>query len=149
MEGVQEKQETNKEGHKEEEKRAVDAATDTSSLSNAASPSNPSKPYDCRWCKKSFAYKCRMVAHVKRCPMSEEQEQQCPDCPAKLPSQHALQTHRTEAHRSTTRVKPKVACDLCGRTFAHPSGEKKLHGPAWLFLSSFLRNFIVNPEDVY
>ncbi|XP_074545352.1 zinc finger and BTB domain-containing protein 40 isoform X2 [Halichoeres trimaculatus] len=81
-----------------------------------------SKPYPCRWCKKGFAYKCRMLAHVKRCPQSRECEQQCPQCPKKLPNQRALQRHQAEAHRNSTRAKKKVACELCGRTFAHPSG---------------------------
>lgn len=67
-----------------------------------------------------------MLAHMKRCPMSQEFEQQCPQCPTKLPNQRALQHHRAEVHRNTARVKKKVACDLCGRTFAHPSGENQL-----------------------
>ncbi|KAM9362137.1 zinc finger and BTB domain-containing protein 40 [Symphorus nematophorus] len=106
-------EETSKEETEEDEK--VLNATDSSSPS-------PSRPYSCRWCKKGFAYKCRMLAHVKRCSMSQEYKEQCPQCPAKLPNQRALQRHQTEAHRNTTRVKKKVACDLCGRTFAHPSG---------------------------
>lgn len=96
----------------------------STALTDASSPSpSSSKPYPCRWCKKGFAYKCRMLAHVKRCPQSRECEQQCPQCPEKLPNQRALQRHQAEAHRSSTRAKKKVACELCGRTFAHPSGE--------------------------
>ncbi|XP_028261822.1 zinc finger and BTB domain-containing protein 40 [Parambassis ranga] len=105
-------EENSKEEAEEDEK---DANTDSSS------PSSKSKPYSCRWCKKNFDYKCRMLAHVKRCSMSQECEQQCPHCPEKLANQRALQRHQAEAHRNT-RVKKKVACDLCGRTFAHPSG---------------------------
>ncbi|XP_030585289.1 zinc finger and BTB domain-containing protein 40 isoform X1 [Archocentrus centrarchus] len=89
---------------------------------SSSSPSSHSKPYSCHWCKKSFDYKCRMLAHMKRCSMSQECEQQCTDCPEKLSNQRALQRHRAEAHRNIARVKKKVACDLCGRTFAHPSG---------------------------
>ncbi|XP_041639925.1 zinc finger and BTB domain-containing protein 40 isoform X2 [Cheilinus undulatus] len=99
----------------EEDEKATNATTDSSSPPT-------SKPYPCRWCKKGFAYKCRMLAHVKRCPLSRECEQQCPECPKKLPNQRALQRHRAEAHRNKPRVKKKVACELCGRTFAHPSG---------------------------
>ncbi|XP_034080086.1 zinc finger and BTB domain-containing protein 40 isoform X2 [Gymnodraco acuticeps] len=112
--GSEEKREDedNKEESEEDEK-VIDAPTDSSS---------PSKPYSCRWCKRGFAFKCRMLAHVKRCPSSQEGEQQCPQCPKKLANQRALQQHRAEAHRSTTRLKKKVSCDLCGRNFAHPSG---------------------------
>ncbi|XP_061544025.1 zinc finger and BTB domain-containing protein 40 [Phycodurus eques] len=89
---------------------------------DAYSPS--SKSYCCRWCKKSFAYKCRVMAHMKRCPMSKEGQLQCPQCSVKLANQRALQGHLAEAHPGTARdkKKKKIACDLCGRTFAHPSG---------------------------
>lgn len=83
-----------------------------------------SSPYSCRWCKKGFAYKCRRLAHVKRCPMS--QEYKCPQCPTKLPNLRALQRHKATAHCSAASVKKKTACDLCGRTFAHSSGENRL-----------------------
>lgn len=106
--------------NKEEQKDAA-VATECSSPCSSP-PSCHSKPYCCHWCKKSFDYKCRMLAHMKRCSMSQECEQQCPECPEKL-SKRALQRHRAEAHRSAARVKKKVACDLCGRTFAHPSGK--------------------------
>ncbi|XP_067444601.1 zinc finger and BTB domain-containing protein 40 [Thunnus thynnus] len=120
----EEGEEENSKEETEEDEKDVNATTDSSSPppSSSSSPSSPSKPYSCRWCKKGFAYKCRMVAHVKRCSMSQECEQQCPQCPEKLANQRALQRHRAEAHRNTARVKKKVACDLCGRTFAHPSG---------------------------
>ncbi|XP_023280417.1 zinc finger and BTB domain-containing protein 40 [Seriola lalandi dorsalis] len=119
-EGEEEEEENSKE-ETEDEDKDIKASTDSSSPPPSSS-SSPSKPFSCRWCKKGFAYKCRMLAHVKRCPMSQECEQQCPQCPKKLANQRALQRHRAEAHRNTTRVKKKVACDLCGRTFAHPSG---------------------------
>ncbi|KAM7402792.1 hypothetical protein PAMP_018003 [Pampus punctatissimus] len=117
-------EEENSKEKAEEDNKDANATTGSSSppLSSSSSPPSPSKPYSCRWCQKAFAYKCRMVAHVKRCSMSKECEQQCPQCPEKLANQRALQRHRAEAHRNTTRVKKKVACDLCGRTFAHPSG---------------------------
>ncbi|KAI4827243.1 hypothetical protein KUCAC02_030653 [Chaenocephalus aceratus] len=112
--GSEEKgEDEDKKEESEEDEKAIDAPTDSAS---------PSKPYSCRWCKRGFAFKCRMLAHVKRCPSSQEGEQQCPQCPKKLANQRALQQHRAEAHRSTTRLKKKVSCDLCGRNFAHPSG---------------------------
>uniref|UniRef100_A0A3P8UF24 Zinc finger and BTB domain containing 40 n=1 Tax=Amphiprion percula TaxID=161767 RepID=A0A3P8UF24_AMPPE len=106
----------------EEDKKDTNATPESSSPPPSSSPSSHSKPFTCNWCKKSFDYKCRMLAHTKRCSMSQECEQQCPECPEKLANQRALQRHRTEVHRNTARVKKKVACDLCGRTFAHPSG---------------------------
>ncbi|KAM8914169.1 zinc finger and BTB domain-containing protein 40 isoform 2-T2 [Spinachia spinachia] len=116
----QEEEEEEEEGSIKEETEDDEAVADASP---PPSSSCPSKPYSCSWCKKAFAYKCRMLAHVKRCPMSQECEQQCPQCPLKLANQRALQRHRAQAHRITGRAqKKKVACDLCGRTFAHPSG---------------------------
>lgn len=113
-------QEEDENGDKEEQE---DAAVATECSPPCSSPAScHAKPYCCHWCKKSFDYKCRMLAHMKRCSMSQECEQQCPECPEKL-SKRALQRHWAEAHRSATRVKKKAACDLCGRTFAHPSGK--------------------------
>lgn len=90
---------------------------------NTPCPSPTFKLYSCRWCKKNFSFKCRMSAHLRRCPMSPENQKQCPKCPAKLPSQRALKKHQVDAHCGSTPLKKKVACDLCGRTFAHPSGQ--------------------------
>ncbi|XP_057700977.1 zinc finger and BTB domain-containing protein 40 isoform X1 [Corythoichthys intestinalis] len=86
--------------------------------------SQTTKSYCCRWCERTFAYKCRVLAHTKRCPMSKECRVQCPHCPAKLVSQRAFKGHLAEAHpdAAVDKKKKKVACDLCGRTFAHPSG---------------------------
>ncbi|XP_053725065.1 zinc finger and BTB domain-containing protein 40 isoform X1 [Synchiropus splendidus] len=86
----------------------------------AAAPEAPtSAAYACRWCRKGFAFKCRMLAHVKRCTMSL---QQCPDCAQTLASTAALRRHRAEEHGHLAPVRKKVACDLCERSFAHPSG---------------------------
>ncbi|XP_011615341.1 zinc finger and BTB domain-containing protein 40 isoform X1 [Takifugu rubripes] len=89
---------------------------------NPPCPSPTFKLFSCRWCKKNFSFKCRMSAHLRRCPMSPENQKQCPKCPTKLPSQRALKKHQVDAHCGSTPLKKKVACDLCGRTFAHPSG---------------------------
>lgn len=89
----------------------------------AAVTSDSLKPFPCKWCTKTFAYKCRMLTHMKRCPLSKRNEQQCPECPTRLYSERALQQHLAAAHRVSQRAKKKVACDICGRTFAHPSGE--------------------------
>uniref|UniRef100_A0A8C2XDF9 Zinc finger and BTB domain containing 40 n=1 Tax=Cyclopterus lumpus TaxID=8103 RepID=A0A8C2XDF9_CYCLU len=119
----EEKQEAEGEGSIKEETEDNEKVANATPDSSPSPSSSSSKPYSCRWCKRGFAYKCRMLAHVRRCPHSQECEQQCPQCPEKLANQRALQRHRAEAHRNTARAKKKkVACDLCGRTFAHPSG---------------------------
>uniref|UniRef100_A0A8C8HKP9 Zinc finger and BTB domain containing 40 n=1 Tax=Oncorhynchus tshawytscha TaxID=74940 RepID=A0A8C8HKP9_ONCTS len=90
-----------------------------------AKRSSPSRPYLCRWCSKAFGFKCRMVAHTKRCTMSKEARLQCPECPEELPTSRALQLHRNKAHpesKAAKKKRPQVSCDMCGRTFAHPSG---------------------------
>lgn len=110
----------------EEDEKVLNATAEDSS----SSPT--SMPYSCRWCKKGFAYKCRMLAHVKRCPMS--QEYKCPQCPTKLPNLRALQRHKATAHCNAASMKKKAACDLCGRTFAHSSGENRLLLPG-IYLS--------------
>ncbi|XP_072239072.1 zinc finger and BTB domain-containing protein 40 isoform X2 [Leuresthes tenuis] len=111
-----------KNSKEQEDERDTNVTADPSSPPPSSLPTSISKRYSCCWCKKGFDYKCRMLAHIKRCSMSQECKQQCPLCPAKLGSQRALQRHQAEVHRNATRVKKKVACDLCGRTFAHPSG---------------------------
>uniref|UniRef100_A0A1A7XF37 Zinc finger and BTB domain containing 40 n=1 Tax=Iconisemion striatum TaxID=60296 RepID=A0A1A7XF37_9TELE len=89
---------------------------------SSSSVSTPAKSYCCRWCKKTFKYKCRMLSHAKRCSMSQDGDLQCPRCPKKLPNQRAMQHHWAELHRDTKKDKKKTICDLCGRSFAHPSG---------------------------
>ncbi|XP_075318002.1 uncharacterized protein zbtb40 isoform X2 [Odontesthes bonariensis] len=111
-----------KDSKEQEDEGDTNATADPSSPPPPPLPTSPSQRYSCCWCKKGFDYKCRMLAHIKRCSMSQECKQQCPLCPAKLGSQRALQRHQAEVHRNATRLKKKVACDLCGRTFAHPSG---------------------------
>ncbi|KAG9353055.1 hypothetical protein JZ751_017631 [Albula glossodonta] len=80
----------------------------------------------CQWCGKSFAFMCRMEVHRKRCRLSQETRQQCPQCPEELPTPRALKQHLSQAHQTPVSKKRKrqeqVACDICGKTFAHPSG---------------------------
>ncbi|XP_029947621.1 LOW QUALITY PROTEIN: zinc finger and BTB domain-containing protein 40 [Salarias fasciatus] len=120
----QEEEEEEGGGSKQEAGNGAEAKTESlsSPSSPPSSPSSPAKALTCRWCKKTFDYKCRLAAHAQRCSLSQEGRQQCPDCPKKLPTQRALQRHRAEAHRDAAAAKKKVSCDLCGRSFAHPSG---------------------------
>ncbi|XP_018606213.2 zinc finger and BTB domain-containing protein 40 [Scleropages formosus] len=80
----------------------------------------------CQWCGKAFAFRCRMEVHRKRCRLSQEASQHCPHCSLELATPLALQQHLAEAHEGPPRKKKRkqelVACDLCGKTFAHPSG---------------------------
>ncbi|KAJ7999466.1 hypothetical protein DPEC_G00194720 [Dallia pectoralis] len=81
--------------------------------------------FSCRWCDKVFDYKCRMVTHTKRCPMSQKAKQQSHECAEELPIPRALQLDRNKVHPETKSAKEKrapVSCDICGRTFAHPTG---------------------------
>lgn len=108
---------------KSEERTEEEEEEGANSPADSSSPSATSKLYSCRWCKKNFSFKCRMSAHLRRCLMSPENQQQCPQCPAKLPSQRALKRHQLDAHCSSAQLKKKATCDLCERTFAHPSGQ--------------------------
>uniref|UniRef100_A0A3P8ZPA1 Zinc finger and BTB domain containing 40 n=1 Tax=Esox lucius TaxID=8010 RepID=A0A3P8ZPA1_ESOLU len=84
--------------------------------------------FSCLWCNKVFDYKCRMVAHADRCSMSQEATLQCPECAEEMPTPQALQLHRNKEHPEPKTAKKKraqVSCDICGRTFAHPSGGWK------------------------
>uniref|UniRef100_A0A674P6M0 Uncharacterized protein n=1 Tax=Takifugu rubripes TaxID=31033 RepID=A0A674P6M0_TAKRU len=92
---------------------------------NPPCPSPTFKLFSCRWCKKNFSFKCRMSAHLRRCPMSPENQKQCPKCPTKLPSQRALKKHQVDAHCGSTPLKKKVAVRLwmnssfpCGKGFS-------------------------------
>ncbi|KAJ8412105.1 hypothetical protein AAFF_G00143720 [Aldrovandia affinis] len=80
----------------------------------------------CQWCGKAFAFMCRMEVHRKRCRLSQETRHRCPQCPQELPTPRALKQHLAQAHQAPGSKKRKrqeqVACSICGKTFAHPSG---------------------------
>ncbi|KAJ0069107.1 hypothetical protein NL108_017977 [Boleophthalmus pectinirostris] len=57
---------------------------------------------------------------MKRCSKAKGPQHQCPQCPEKLPTNHALMCHQIRVHKFP--MKKKVECELCGRKFAHPSG---------------------------
>uniref|UniRef100_A0A3B5M178 Zinc finger and BTB domain containing 39 n=1 Tax=Xiphophorus couchianus TaxID=32473 RepID=A0A3B5M178_9TELE len=95
------------ENQSDEDEAEADAAADSSFL-----PSSDSNRYPCRWCKKTFNFKCRMLAHVKRCSLSQECRVQCPQCPKKLPNQRALQRHCGEFH-----PKEFHKCSTCSKVF--------------------------------
>ncbi|XP_072522079.1 zinc finger and BTB domain-containing protein 40 [Salminus brasiliensis] len=81
--------------------------------------------YSCQWCNKSFDFKCRLMRHRKRCALSPGKVQRCTDCTLVFPSLTALQQHCSQAHGAPPAKKKKtqpVACELCSKTFKHPSG---------------------------
>ncbi|XP_061075794.1 zinc finger and BTB domain-containing protein 40 [Conger conger] len=84
------------------------------------------KEFFCQWCGKAFAFMCRMEVHRRRCCLSKEARHRCPQCPEELPTPRALKQHLSQAHQAPVPKKRKkqeqVACDICGKTFAHPSG---------------------------
>uniref|UniRef100_A0A8C6UVY5 Zinc finger and BTB domain containing 40 n=1 Tax=Neogobius melanostomus TaxID=47308 RepID=A0A8C6UVY5_9GOBI len=110
-------EEANTKGGKgtEEKESMTDDSDDYEAKKEASNPL--SKMHACRTCEKTFAFKCRLRAHTKRCSKSPTRSlHKCPQCPEKLPSNCALMHHKLRAHRD------KVECELCGRKFAHPSG---------------------------
>uniref|UniRef100_A0A3Q1HAD0 Zinc finger and BTB domain containing 40 n=1 Tax=Anabas testudineus TaxID=64144 RepID=A0A3Q1HAD0_ANATE len=112
-------EESNTKEETEEDDKDTNATTDSSSPPPPSSLS-PSKPYSCRWCKKCFAYKCRMLAHVKRCSMSQECMLQ--QCHMPAPSCHipGMIYHKRTEHFEE---KPFV-CEECGAKFGANSSLK-------------------------
>ncbi|XP_060766980.1 zinc finger and BTB domain-containing protein 40 isoform X2 [Neoarius graeffei] len=81
--------------------------------------------YSCPWCNKSFDFKCRLLKHKKQCGFCPKRVQCCTECSAVFPSVTALQQHRAEAHDGLPVKRKKVepvTCELCEKTFKHPSG---------------------------
>ncbi|XP_039610857.1 zinc finger and BTB domain-containing protein 40 [Polypterus senegalus] len=80
--------------------------------------------FSCKWCKKNFEFKCRMEVHQKRCRLANLTPAECPECGEVVASAKALQVHNTKFHTDMPKKKKhsSVACDICGKTFAHQSG---------------------------
>ncbi|XP_058228833.1 zinc finger and BTB domain-containing protein 40 isoform X4 [Hemibagrus wyckioides] len=81
--------------------------------------------YSCQWCNKTFDFKCRLLKHQKQCAFCPERVQRCTECPAMFPSVTALQQHQAEVHNGPPVKRKKVepvTCELCGKSFKHPSG---------------------------
>ncbi|XP_033899059.2 zinc finger and BTB domain-containing protein 40-like isoform X1 [Acipenser ruthenus] len=81
--------------------------------------------FTCKWCDKSFEFKCRMEVHLKRCRLSSQAPVECLECGETVASLRALQLHTSQSHGDAPRKKRKqgaVTCDICGKSFAHQSG---------------------------
>nr|XP_015854762.1 zinc finger and BTB domain-containing protein 40 isoform X5 [Peromyscus maniculatus bairdii] len=96
----------------------------------SASPDPAKKSFICKACDKSFHFYCRLKVHMKRCRVAKSRQVQCKDRSEAKDSEkglekHRLQTHGTAGEPDAPKKKKKrlpVACDLCGREFAHASG---------------------------
>lgn len=107
----------------------------------SASPDPAKKSFICKACDKSFHFYCRLKVHMKRCRVAKSRQVQCKDSSEAKDSEkglekHRLQTHGTAGEPDAPKKKKKrlpVACDLCGREFAHASGMSEgSRGGQWL-----------------
>ncbi|NXW64199.1 ZBT40 protein, partial [Eurystomus gularis] len=85
------------------------------------------KSFVCKACDKTFHFYCRLKVHMKRCRAARGKQIQCKDCSEVRSTKKELEKHQLEVHGmvGTTKKKKKrlpVACDICGREFAHASG---------------------------
>lgn len=96
----------------------------------SASPDSAKKSFICKACDKSFHFYCRLKVHMKRCRVAKSKQVQCKDSSGTKDSEKGLEKQQLETHSvggepDAPKKKKKrlpVACDLCGREFAHASG---------------------------
>ncbi|KAL8198664.1 UNVERIFIED_CONTAM: hypothetical protein K2H54_020437 [Gekko kuhli] len=86
----------------------------------------PKRSFICKACGKSFRFYCRLQVHEKRCCVTSQKQDPCKDCNEMRASRKELEKCSPETPGSASRKKKKkrlpVACDICGREFAHASG---------------------------
>uniref|UniRef100_A0A8C8BTN1 Zinc finger and BTB domain containing 40 n=1 Tax=Otus sunia TaxID=257818 RepID=A0A8C8BTN1_9STRI len=85
------------------------------------------KSFVCKACDKTFHFYCRLKVHMKRCRVARGKQIQCKECSEVKSTKKELEKHQLEVHgvAGTAKKKKKrlpVACDICGREFAHASG---------------------------
>ncbi|NXW31745.1 ZBT40 protein, partial [Phaetusa simplex] len=85
------------------------------------------KSFVCKACDKTFHFYCRLKVHMKRCRVARGKQIQCKECSEVKSTKKELEKHQLEAHGMAGTAKKKkkrlpVACDICGREFAHASG---------------------------
>ncbi|XP_075577753.1 zinc finger and BTB domain-containing protein 40 isoform X2 [Pelecanus crispus] len=85
------------------------------------------KSFVCKACDKTFHFYCRLKVHMKRCRVARGKQIQCKECSEVKSTKKELEKHQLEVHGvlGTAKKKKKrlpVACDICGREFAHASG---------------------------
>ncbi|XP_064326112.1 zinc finger and BTB domain-containing protein 40 isoform X2 [Phalacrocorax carbo] len=85
------------------------------------------KSFVCKACDKTFHFYCRLKVHMKRCRVARGKQIQCKECSEVKSTKKELEKHQLEVHGMVGMAKKKkkrlpVACDICGREFAHASG---------------------------
>ncbi|XP_063209758.1 zinc finger and BTB domain-containing protein 40 isoform X3 [Chroicocephalus ridibundus] len=85
------------------------------------------KSFVCKACDKTFHFYCRLKVHMKRCRVARGKQIQCKECSEVKSTKKELEKHQLEVHGMVGTAKKKkkrlpVACDICGREFAHASG---------------------------
>ncbi|NXL85014.1 ZBT40 protein, partial [Alectura lathami] len=109
---------------KEEDKAGGAVAKEPKEPQEKASPK---KSFVCKACDKSFHFYCRLKVHMKRCRVARGKQVQCKECTEVKSTKKELEKHQLEVHGAVGMAKKKkkrhpVACDICGREFAHASG---------------------------
>ncbi|XP_029873892.1 zinc finger and BTB domain-containing protein 40 isoform X6 [Aquila chrysaetos chrysaetos] len=85
------------------------------------------KTFVCKACDKTFHFYCRLKVHMKHCRVARGKQIQCKECSEVKSTKKELEKHQLEVHGVVGMAKKKkkrlpVACDICGREFAHASG---------------------------
>ncbi|KAM6046633.1 zinc finger and BTB domain-containing protein 40 isoform 2-T2 [Chlamydotis macqueenii] len=109
---------------KDEDKAGGASAKEPKELQEKASSE---KSFVCKACNKSFHFYCRLKVHMKRCRVARGKQIQCKECSEIKSTKKELEKHQLEVHGMVGTAKKKkkrlpVACDICGREFAHASG---------------------------
>ncbi|XP_043916370.1 zinc finger and BTB domain-containing protein 40-like [Protopterus annectens] len=63
--------------------------------------------YDCMFCCRSFDFKCRLIAHLRKCRIANQKPIVCEECGETKPSKAELNKHRFDVHGITPPVKCK------------------------------------------
>uniref|UniRef100_A0A8C8BML0 Zinc finger and BTB domain containing 40 n=1 Tax=Otus sunia TaxID=257818 RepID=A0A8C8BML0_9STRI len=117
----------------ESQVEALDKDEDKAGGAGAKEPTEPQekasskKSFVCKACDKTFHFYCRLKVHMKRCRVARGKQIQCKECSEVKSTKKELEKHQLEVHgvAGTAKKKKKrlpVACDICGREFAHASG---------------------------
>lgn len=118
----------------ESQVEALDKDEDKAGGAGAREPKEPQekasskKNFVCKACDKTFHFYCRLKVHMKRCRVARGKQIQCKECCEVKSTKKELEKHQLEVHGVVGTAKKKkkrlpVACDICGREFAHASGR--------------------------
>lgn len=118
----------------ESQVEALDKDEDKAGGAGGREPKEPQekasskKNFVCKACEKTFHFYCRLKVHMKRCRVARGKQIQCKECCEVKSTKKELEKHQLEVHGVVGTAKKKkkrlpVACDICGREFAHASGR--------------------------